>query len=237
MSYTKLVLFDIDGTLVLHAGTLTPALSKYDLAIKAVYGVDSVFDIKRFNGFIERTIAWELVKGSGISRKEFLDKFPQYVDRLHQSMIELEKEGALYVTIPEAVTLVEKLSQMSGIALGIITGNSKRLAEWKLQHVHIAKYFTFGVYGDEADDRNELAGMVASKAASHFHQTFAPRDVVVIGDTIHDVQAGRAIGATTIAVTTGIHGPATELAQTQPDFLVDSLLDRKILTFFGLAEQ
>jgi phosphoglycolate phosphatase len=235
--FSKLVLFDIDGTIIAHAGTIVRAVSRYDFAIKAAYGVDCVFDIQKYNGFIERSIVWDLIKDTGITRQEFLDKFSSYVDHLHTSLVELEKEGALYVTIPDAVTLVDTLSQRSDIALGVITGNAKRIAEWKLEKTNLAKYFSFGLYGDEADDRIELAGMVFEKAKAYFGQAFESKDIVVIGDTIHDIRAGKAIGAYTIAVTTGLHGPNDELAATEPDLLVDSLLDRKILTFFGLAEQ
>ncbi len=235
--FSKLVLFDIDGTIIAHAGTIVRAVSRYDIAIKEAYGVDSVFDIQKYNGFIERSIVWDLIKDSGITHEEFLQKFSSYVEYLHKSLVELEKEGALYVTIPDAITLLAKLATIPDIALGVITGNAKRIAEWKLEKTGLAKYFSFGLYGDEADDRIELAGMVFEKAKAHFGQSFGREQIVVIGDTIHDIRAGEAIGAYTIAVTTGLHGPSAELAATEPDLLVDSLLDRKILTFFGLAEQ
>lgn len=233
--YKKLVLFDIDGTLIAHAGTLTDALARYDFAIKAAYGVNSVFDITKYNGFIERSIAWDLVRDSGITRDEFLHKFPMYVENLHQSLVELSRTHPLYVTIPDAVTLLEKVSTKDDIAIGVITGNAKRIGKWKLEATNLATFFDFGLFGDQADDRNELAKLVFEKARAHFGQTFKASDIIVIGDTVHDIRCGKAIGATTIAVTTGLHVPPATLAAENPDYLVDTLLDRRILTMFGLV--
>jgi FMN phosphatase YigB (HAD superfamily) len=68
--YSKLALFDIDGTLIAHAGALTPALTRYQIALKATYGI-IIYNLTKYNGFIERAIAWDLLKDSGISRDEF----------------------------------------------------------------------------------------------------------------------------------------------------------------------
>ena len=236
MTYNKLALFDIDGTLIAHAGALTPALNRYQMAIKATYGIDTIYNLKKYNGSIERAIAWDLLKDSGISRDAFLEKFPMYVEHLRESLMELSQKQPLYVPIPDAVTLAEKLSQKKDTAVGVITGNAKRIAEWKLVYTGLTPYFSFGLYGDEADDRNELAKLVFEKSKKELHQTFAPKDIIVIGDTIHDIRAGKAIGATTIAVTTGLHVAKNVLAHEQPDFLVDTLLDNAILTLFGLVE-
>lgn len=233
--YSTLVLFDIDGTLIAHAGALTPALNRYQMAIKATYGIDAIYDLKKYNGFIERAIAWDLLKDSGISREEFMKKFPMYVEHLRESLIELSHTLPLYVPIPDAVTLAEKLSQKPDVVVGVITGNAKRIAQWKLVYTGLTKYFSFGLYGDEADDRDQLAKLVFEKTKKELHQSFAPKNIVVIGDTIHDIRAGKVIGASTIAVTTGLHVSRDVLAAEKPDFLVDTLLDKQILTLFGLV--
>ncbi len=87
-----------------------------------------------------------------------------------------------------------------------------------------------------------LLEKLISHAKKFFQITFQPKDVVVIGDTVFDIRCGKAIGAQTIAVTTGGHlvtkvDPKAgtyknALAQEHPDLLVDSLMDQKVLTFF-----
>lgn len=234
-AYKKLILFDIDGTLIYHVGGGPVGLRRFAFAMQRVYSVPGDFNPSEYNGMIDRQMAWNIVSRHGVARKTFLEKFPSYI----AGMLEYLKEGAkkekLYEPISEAVTLVKELRKRTDIALGIITGNAKRIADWKLDHAGIPhEYFLLGLYGEEADDRQALAKLVFEKAQSVFHQPFAPNDIVVIGDTVHDIRAGKAIGAKTIAVTTGLHGDRALLAKEKPDFLVDSLTDKSVRDFFGV---
>lgn len=233
--YKKLILFDIDGTLIYHVGKGMVGLKRFAHALSLVYGTPGDFDPSEYNGMIDRQMAWSIVSAHGVSRKTFLEKFPSYI----AGMLEYLKEGAkkekLYEPISDAITLVKRLQKRSDIALGIITGNAKRIADWKLDHAGIPhECFLLGLYGEEADDRQALAKLVFEKSKRVFGQAFASVDIVVIGDTVHDVRCGKAIGATTIAVTTGLHGERQQLAAEKPDFLVDSLMEKSVRDFFGV---
>ena len=137
--------------------------------------------------------------------------------------------------IPDAVVFVRLLkAKRPRVVRGILSGNARKIAQWKLSHTGLLKYFSFGLYGDEADDRIELAGQVFAKAKLELAMDLKPEEIVVIGDTVFDIRCGKGIGATTIAVTTGMHGSPEELAREKPDYLVNSLMDPTVLSLFSL---
>ena len=230
----KLILFDIDGTLIYHVDASMQGFKRFAHAFALVYGVPITVDIFTYNGMIDRQMAWKIAEPHGITREVFLQKFPAYITAMIEYLQEAAKKHPLYEAIPDALMLVKKLSAHKDITLGLITGNAKRIADWKLAHTGLSTYFSFGLYGDEADDRNALAKLVFAKAKNELHQSFAGENIVVIGDTVHDIRCGKAIGAVTIAVTTGLHGSREPLAAEKPDFLVDSLMDNAVRDFLGV---
>lgn len=223
----KLVLFDIDGTLMFHVGRRSWN-EQYAHGMKVAYGITQAHDFSVYNGSIERHMAWEVVKSHNISREDFFAKFPLYTEAMLEHLNHWAKDGAVFQAIPEAVALVKKLSKDNNIILGILTGNAESIAHWKLAHVGIDSYFSFGLYGEEADNRVDLAKLVFEKAKKELHQDISPEDISVIGDTVHDIRCGKAIGAATIAVTTGMHNDPSVLLGEKPDLLVDSLADLRV---------
>jgi len=225
----KLILFDIDGTLIYHVGK-HPYQNQYELAIQETFGVTAGFDMARYNGTLDRHNSWDAVREMGITRKEFLKKFPTYINNLHRIMTNRAKEHTLYEPIDSAVSFVKTVHSQKDIALGVITGNAKRIARWKLDYTGLSGYFPFGLYGDEADDRARLAKLVFAKAKKELKLALSPQDITVIGDTVFDIRCGKAIEAKTIAVTTGHHVTRDMLAAEQPDLIVDSLMDPRVLS-------
>ena len=144
------------------------------------------------------------------------------------------KKGPLFQIIEPARDLVVRLHRRDDIVLGILTGNAERIANWKLDHVGLSRYFTFGLYGDAANSRIELAKGAIEKAKKQLKMKFAPADIIVIGDTVHDIRCGKAIGAVTVAVTTGMHGFWDVLKAENPDILVESLADPQVLSLFSM---
>jgi phosphoglycolate phosphatase len=231
---SKLVLFDIDGTLVSHLPHWNWE-AQYVYGMSKAFGYTDTFRAKDYNGTAERYMPWDLVKGVGVSRKDYLRKFPEYVDAMYEHIQkQVQKHGQSFERIPTAASLVEKLYIQKKVYLGVLTGNAKKIARWKLDHTGLARYFPFGLYGDEADDRIELAGQVFERAKKELGLILKPSDIIVVGDTVYDIRCGKAIGAYTIAVTTGMHSDRTVLSQENPDLLVDSLLDKSVLALFSL---
>ncbi len=235
----RLVLFDIDGTLIYHLKSVRrTGFARFKYAIDKVFGVDAKIDESvNYNGWVDRQIVWFIIKPYGISREEFKQKFSKVSKALHEFAVNQAANGdQLYAAIPEAVNLAKLLQKQKGTRLGVMTGNVEKMAWWKLDHAKIGEIFSFGLFGDEVDDRIDLAKTVFAKTQKHFHTVFSPTDVFVIGDAVGDVRCGKAIGATTIIVTTGGHSPRELLDREKPDLLVDSLMDKKVLDLFNLSK-
>ncbi len=233
MKNKKLVLFDIDGTLIYHIGQHATDQERLRFAIKKTWNVDIDIIPGAHEGWTNRGIVWDLLKMQNISRQEFDDTYVIFQKSMHAFLEKKSKLGKIYESIADAQKLVEILESNSRIMLGLLTGNVTSVARWKL---HDAGYqdFAFGVFGEEADNRIELAKLVFVKAKKYFGNSFSSRQIIIIGDTILDVQCGKAIGAQTVAVTTGKHHTREMLMYEKPDLLVDSLMDERVLSLLGL---
>jgi len=129
-----------------------------------------------------------------------------------------EREGNI---LPGVRKLIEKLSSQDGAFLGLLTGNFAEGARLKLQHYGLHHHFRMGGFGDEHLDRDDVARQALVELKAHLPEV-APSDVWVIGDTPSDVKCGRAIGANTVAVATGMF-ELDQLASTKPDVLLSDL--------------
>ena len=114
------------------------------------------------------------------------------------------------------VTALLETSFASGVALGLLTGNLRRGAETKLASKDLWRYFPFGAFADDCEDRNLLGPYALRRARAHHAVDFAPANTWVIGDTPHDVVCARAFGARAIAVATGRHS-VDQLQVENPD--------------------
>lgn len=132
--------------------------------------------------------------------------------------------------IKAAADLVRKLYHQKNLFIGLLTGNHKNAAQLKIKTVGLADYFKFGVYGNEADDRNGLARLLSTKAKRFFGLDFLPKNVYIIGDTPHDVVCGKYIKAKTVVVSTGSF-TFEELKKAKPDLTVKSLAEKKVYQF------
>lgn len=232
----KLVLFDIDGTLIHHVTTIKKGIERFVYGMKQAWGVDVAFDLKDRDGWPDWQSAWDIVKRYGVTRSEYEQGFPKYVEFMRQFLQEQSKDGNVYEKISDAFTLVSLLRKKPEYVLGIMTGNAESIAIWKLRHAgYDTQIFSIALYGDAAVDRITLAKSVHQKSQEVFGYQFAPKDIIVIGDTVHDIVCGEAVGAYTIAVTTAFHDNRQDLINKKPDVLVDSLMDPKIMDFFQLS--
>lgn len=234
----KLVLFDIDGTLI-RAERMEDNLQRFPYAVKKVFGVDiGAFTMERwksknFNGAGDRYILWEFIKDFGISRDAFLDKIGDIGDAFAEYLESIKDGGPSYTVIPEAKTLVEKVISADHLSEGVLTGNLGPSASWKLRSTGLPD-IAFGIYGHEADERNDLARLIPAKAELFFGQTFTPSDIIIIGDTVRDSECARVIGATAVIVATGWGVVKEDFAQFPPDMHIDSLIDGQLLALLGL---
>ncbi|MBV9007637.1 MAG: haloacid dehalogenase-like hydrolase [Verrucomicrobia bacterium] len=210
----RLLLFDIDGTLVNTGGAGVVSLRKM---VEQRFGVrDELRDIE-IAGKTDRAIIRDILhKYSTPATEENIAEFARtYIDGLAEELPRCRGR-----VLPGVAELLERLRSQPGIVLALLTGNLRRGAELKLRHYRLWQYFEFGAFADDHHDRNELGAFARRRAQEKHGDEFDSADIDVIGDTGHDVACGKAFAARTIAVATGGWSPE-RLAKCAPDFLFD----------------
>jgi phosphoglycolate phosphatase len=212
----RLLLFDIDGTLINSGGAGVHALI---LAFKERFGIDDDFHDIEIAGMTDSGIVLNILSKHKIPATNenvsgFLDSY------VHFLSLELpRRKGKL---LPGVLELLERLKSRPHVVLALLTGNVSRGARLKLDHYGVWHFFEFGAFADDHRDRNELGRFARARAQEKHGREFAVSEIDVIGDTPRDIECGKALGARTIAVATGRCG-RDELAKHQPDFLIDDL--------------
>jgi phosphoglycolate phosphatase len=200
---TVVYLFDIDGTL-LHGRSSGRAA--VDAAFAELHGVHAASEGIRFGGKTDPAIIDEIFVAklgrtpSARERAACLDAYLPHV-RAH-----LDAGGV--DVLPGVRQTLAQLAARADVKLGIATGNVRAGAEAKLAVAQLTAYFTFGGYGCDSAVRSELVAVARARGIEGVDDV---RDVVVVGDTIHDIAAARACGVTVVAVATGAD-PADALA-------------------------
>ena len=223
----KLFLFDIDGTLLTTDGAGRAALKSAGADLFAIQE-----DLRTINvsGSTDTAIVQDVL------RHHSLDESTANVNRyLGGYLVWLKQHLASQsgAILPGVISLLDVLAK-DGQAIGLLTGNVRRGAQIKLTAHGIWNRFSFGAFGDDNSDRNQLGPIAKRRAEAALNTEFAAHDIVVIGDTPKDIACARAFGAVVVAVATGRYSLAN-LSENQPDHLVGVLADTKDLLFrFGL---
>jgi phosphoglycolate phosphatase-like HAD superfamily hydrolase len=216
---------DIDGTLLLTGGAGKAAFTE---TFAADFGTPKLDGRVYFSGRSDKAIAMDLFSSHGIEPSEanWRRFCAGYLNRLDQSL-----RACNGSVLPGVLALLDALAARGDVAIGLLTGNMREGARRKLSHYGLWDWFPFGGFGDEHMERCGIAAAALAAAESHLtgqaavagsNGTTPIRHVVVIGDTPHDVQCGRSIGARCVGVSTGITS-ALELQASKPDVLVESL--------------
>lgn len=198
----KLVLFDIDGTLLLSAGAGRRAIQ----AALAQRGVDLTrHSGVRFDGKTDPQIIRELLEASGTPEPadsaRVAELIALYVSHLERDLVQHGHRPRLAPGIP---ALLDALEADPGVVLGLLTGNVVTGARLKLEAAGLdPARFVVGAYGSDHHRRSELPPVAVRRAEPHFGRLPGGQEVVIIGDTPADVSCGECIGARTIAVATG----------------------------------
>jgi phosphoglycolate phosphatase len=211
-------LFDIDGTLIHTRGAGMAAMRQ---GLTTAFGVEKPTEDVVVHGRTDRGITRDLFRFHGI------DDVPEHWTRLRRAYLDLLPESLEKrpgVVLPGVVSLLEQLSKRDDILVGLLTGNTREGAHIKLAHFGIDRFFTFGGFGDDHFERDDVAREALAQARQYYAGELDMARVWVIGDTPTDVSCGRAIQARTIAVTTGNH-TREELAAARPDHLATDLSD------------
>jgi phosphoglycolate phosphatase-like HAD superfamily hydrolase len=206
MPPSTLVLFDIDGTLLLTAGAGRRALTA---ALASEVGDLGAFTQVRFDGKTDPQIVVELLQAAGHPGAGDA-VFVATLCRRYVSLLEDELRHPRTTTtvMPGIPDLLAALEAKHGVMLGLLTGNMAQGAALKLSAAGITPdRFRVGAYGSDSAHRPDLPAIATQRAAPHFGREPRGREVVIIGDTPADVTCGRAIAARAIGVATGAYPP------------------------------
>ncbi len=217
-------LFDIDGTLLASGGAGKAALEE---ALCGEFNVPIRGKVS-YSGRTDPAIIRDLFELHDIpaTAVNFEKLVAGYLKRLPTCLASYQGR-----VLPGIVALLEHLRQRTPVAIGLLTGNLRAGARFKLGHFGLYDYFAFGGFGDSKYDRDQVAHEALAEVRRHLPRPVALERIWVVGDTPLDVRCARAIGARVAAVATGFH-PLDELAQAQPDLLLPDLSDPAPLLAF-----
>lgn len=214
----RLILFDIDGTLITSGGAGEKALKE---AMRTRFGKTEDFSGIVLAGATDRGIAMNLLEKNHLPASD--ENVAALMDAyLHHLSEEIGRHAGS--VLPGIVPLLEALQRRKNVVLGLLTGNLVRGAEIKLRHFGVWDFFEFGAFADDHHDRNELGHFARARAMETTGSEFPPERIFVVGDTPRDIECGRAIGARTVAIATGQY-TVEELQAFHPDFLFATFLD------------
>ncbi len=221
MSLRKLVLFDIDGTLLRAAGSGKAATER---AMREIFGTIGGLADYRFSGKTDWFTLLHLLTPEGFTEAQIEAALLDYDLALARHMIEIMPEYHIHA-LPGAHELVSALRERSDVVIGILTGNMPQLAAIKLRAAGFdPSDFAVAVYGSEAPLRRQLVPLAVDRAEQYCGARLAASDTVIIGDTPDDIDCAHSIGAKAIAVATGMQSRA-ELEQHPPVTVLDNLVD------------
>jgi phosphoglycolate phosphatase-like HAD superfamily hydrolase len=217
---TKLILFDIDGTLVRTGGAGVRAMA---CTFADMFGVPDALNGFSVSG---RTDPWILREIAG---RHGLEWDAAAMARFHDVYVgHLEKQirepGPRKGVAPGVRPLLDALVARDDVFLGLLTGNFEASARIKLEHFDLWRYFRGGAFGDGALERNALLLTALARVEAVGGPRVAPHDVVIVGDTPHDVGVAVAGGARAVAVATGTYDAAA-LRATGADVVLEDLSD------------
>lgn len=215
----RLVLFDIDGTLIRTGGAGVKAFGK---TFASEFNLPEATKKVVFHGRTDVSLVRQIFRDNRIEESQtnfrrFFDRYPFWLDHYLHRLDGGPCEGVL--------EFMQKLrSAPNAPLLGLLTGNIRLGAELKLRRYEMWHHFSTGAFADDHEDRNCIAGVAQKRGREKLGGALRDDEILVVGDTAHDIECGKSIGAKVLAVGTG-NIPLTELAAHKPTYVVADLRD------------
>ncbi len=226
-----LLLFDLDGTLLLTGGA---GSRSFERAYHTHFGVTLRSERLKMDGMTDPAIARHFLRLYGLPPDD------RSVDLILSGYLAgLADEVAAstrYRVLPDVMESLEELAARGDVLLGLATGNIEKGARIKLERAGLNRFFPFGGFGSDAEDRVEVVKTAIARGRAHAGEEIPPSGIVVIGDTPKAVAAGKAAGVKTLAVATGSYG-LEALTECSPDLVLPTLArpSRWLRTLMGRA--
>ncbi len=212
----KLLLFDIDGTLI---KPIQSSRKHIEGTLEDLCGRPISTEGVSFSGRTDPQILEEIFLLAGFNPEKTLELIPVALERYISHATYVSDE----VTPSDGVVeLLEYLKPKRSVQLALLTGNVRVTAYRKLEAARLDHLFPFGAFGCDHADRNKLPAIATRRALKHCGRAFVGHDLVIIGDSIHDVTCGQVNGALSIAVATGFTS-YQDLKSAKPDVLLEDL--------------
>jgi phosphoglycolate phosphatase-like HAD superfamily hydrolase len=213
----RLVLFDIDGTLIRTGGAGVKAFAKvFETEFKAVDGFEKLkFAGRTDTGLVREFFGYHGIAATPENFKRFFERYVFWLDHILR-----ESQTTVCTGVWEFAKGLQNLSEPP--VLGLLTGNIRLGAEIKLRHAELWDVFVTGGFADDSEERDKIAAIAKERGSRLLKEDLRGEQVVVIGDTPLDIRCARAIGAKVLAVATGTV-PVEELKAHKPDWAVRDL--------------
>lgn len=211
----KLVLFDIDGTLIRSGGAGVRAFEK---TFTEIFGLKEATKRMKFAGRTDVSLVREAfrlfeVEPAEVNFQKFFRYYPVFLEELLKTT-----KGGVCEGIQSLIAELERAPESP--VLGLLTGNIRRGAELKLSHYNLWHHFKTGAFADDHEDRNCIASIAQQRGEELAGGKLKGEEIMVIGDTPLDISCAQSIGAKVLAVGTGEYS-AEELRRTGPTWAVD----------------
>ena len=217
-----LILFDIDGTLLIYKDGLPNRM--FAEMVAHFFQKEIVIPRGFFSGKTDKAIIAEVMELAEIPRDHHFEKEQEMMDWIVSYVQRVTSPDSFHL-LPNVKPLLDALSAKSDTTVALLTGNLERCAEIKLGHFGLSEYFKFGAFGEISPNRNDL-GPVALEKFSKLSDgaSVIGEDVVVIGDTIADILCAKHIGAKCIITLTG-RASREMIEPYSPHHIFDDLSD------------
>src|SRR6266536_544660 len=213
----RLVLFDIDGTLIRTGGAGVKAFAKvFETEFQAVDGFERMkFGVRTDTGLVREFFGYHNIAATPENFRRFFERYVFWLDHILR-----DSQTSVCNGVWQFIRDLKALSKPP--LIGLLTGNIRLGAEIKLRHAGLWDVFVTGGFADDSEERDKIAAVAKERGSRLLNQELRGEQVVVIGDTPLDIRCARAIGAKVLAVATGMV-PKDELESHNPDWTVKDL--------------
>jgi phosphoglycolate phosphatase len=220
----RLILFDIDGTLIDSGGAGVRSLN---LAMEELFSLENAFQGISMAGKTDT----QIIKEGLMKYDLFLDGSIGAVINAYLKHLEREIQNDRKHVKPGIYEILDELKDLSGSELGLLTGNLEAGARIKLEPFMLNRYFSTGAFGSDDEDRNNLLPIAVGRFEKLFQKKIEIDSCIIVGDTPRDVECAHTYGAKCFAVATGPYS-YDDLAETGADYVVHDLSEDKTLLSF-----